>query len=141
MTARRLLAAAALILAATPLAVAAQQRHNSAAPIDFGADHIELQDKAHRTILSGNVSVKQAEMTLNAARMTVNYAGDLANGATPEAQRIDAAGGPRKAPKQKYLLLTIIKRFPLKLRRLGRRISPPPLEGWAVSWMICCVSS
>jgi len=93
MTARRLLVATALIAISAPFAVLAQQRHDSGAPIDFGADHIELQDKAHRTILSGNVSIKQAEMTLNAARMTINYRGDLANGATPEAQRIDAAGG------------------------------------------------
>ena len=55
----------------------AQQRHNTDAPIDFGADNIELQDKANRAVLSGNVSVKQAEMTLNAARMTVAYTGQV----------------------------------------------------------------
>ena len=71
---------------------AAQQRHDSTAPINFGADHIELQDKAHRSILSGNVMVKQAEMALNAARMTVLYSGQVANGASPQAQRIDASG-------------------------------------------------
>jgi len=81
-------------LALLPLAAiaSAQQHHDSAAPIDFGATNIELQDKAHRTILSGDVVVKQAEMTLSAARMTINYRGELANGATPEAERIDAAG-------------------------------------------------
>ena len=50
------------------------------APIDFGADHIELQDKANRAVLSGNVTVKQAEMTLNAARMTVAYTGQVVGG-------------------------------------------------------------
>ena len=61
------------LLAALPLWLAgpalAQGRHNTAAPIDFGADHIELQDRANRAVLSGGVSVRQAEMTLNAARM------------------------------------------------------------------------
>lgn len=69
-----------------------QGRHDTAAPINFGADHIELQDKANRAVLSGNVSVKQAEMTLEAARMTVAYVGQ-ALGGSPQARRIDASGG------------------------------------------------
>ena len=83
----RLLALSALLVA-TPLAA---QKHNSNAPIDFGADHIELQDKANRAILSGSVSVKQAEMTLTAARMTVAYTGQVVNG-SPQVSRLDAAG-------------------------------------------------
>ena len=55
-----------LILVAGP--ALAQGRHNTAAPIDFGADHIELQDKANRAVLSGNVSVRQAEMSLSRRR-------------------------------------------------------------------------
>ncbi|WP_404372402.1 LptA/OstA family protein [Sphingomonas sp. MMS24-J45] len=70
----------------------AQQAHNSNAPINFGADHIELQDKANRAVLSGKVSVKQAEMTLNAARMTVNYTGQVVDG-SPQVSRLDASGG------------------------------------------------
>ena len=58
----------------------AQQRHNTDAPIDFGADNIELQDKANRAVLSGSVSVKQADMTLNSARMTVAYTGEVIGG-------------------------------------------------------------
>ncbi|CAN5399928.1 hypothetical protein BH09PSE4_BH09PSE4_15000 [soil metagenome] len=81
---------APLFFAAT--AADAQSRHNSAAPIDFGADHIELQDKANRAILSGNVSVRQAEMTLNSARMTVTYTGQVENG-SPQVSRLDASGG------------------------------------------------
>ena len=84
----------ALLLPALLLAApaAAQSRHDSAAPIDFGADHIELQDKANRAVLSGNVSVKQAEMTLNAQRMTVAYTGQIVNG-SPQVSRLDASGG------------------------------------------------
>ncbi|WP_277979490.1 LptA/OstA family protein [Sphingomonas phyllosphaerae] len=70
----------------------AQTRHNSAAPIDFGADHIELQDRANRAVLAGNVKVRQAEMTLDAARMTVAYTGQVENG-NPQVSRLDAAGG------------------------------------------------
>ena len=68
-----------VLLAAAPVAVIAQQRHDSRAPIDFSASHIELQDKANRAILSGGATLKQAEMTLNAARMTVYYTGQVLN--------------------------------------------------------------
>jgi len=73
-------------------AAAGDVKHDSNAPINFGADRIELQDKANRAILSGNVQVKQAELTLSAARMTVAYTGQIADGA-PEASRLDAVGG------------------------------------------------
>lgn len=89
-----LLALIALAVAA-PLAcpgAVAQTRHNSNAPIDFGADHIELQDKANRAVLAGNVSVRQAEMTLKAARMTVAYTGQVIDG-SPQVSRLDASGG------------------------------------------------
>ncbi|MCW3835165.1 LptA/OstA family protein [Sphingomonas canadensis] len=70
----------------------AQSGHNSDAPIDFASDHIELQDRANRVLLTGNVRITQAEMTLTAARMTVNYTGQLTEG-SPEVSRLDAAGG------------------------------------------------
>ena len=76
MRATHILAALARRFCCSATAVA-QSAHNSNAPIDFGADHIELQDKANRAILSGNVAVKQAEMTLNSARMTVAYTGQV----------------------------------------------------------------
>ena len=79
-----------LLLAAG--AAHAQQRHNTQAPIDFGADRIELQDRANRAVLSGNVSVKQAEMSLDAARMTVAYTGRAIDG-NPQVSRLDASGG------------------------------------------------
>ncbi|MEH3035193.1 MAG: OstA family protein [Sphingomonas adhaesiva] len=87
---------AVLPLLAAALSVAsgadAQTRHDTNAPIDFGADHIELQDRANRAVLAGNVAVKQAEMTLNAARMTVAYTGQVLNG-NPQVSRLDASGG------------------------------------------------
>ena len=81
-----------LAAAAATGAAVAQSRHDSSAPIDFAADHIELQDKANRAILSGNVRITQAEMVLTAARVTVAYTGKVTEG-SPQASRIDASGG------------------------------------------------
>lgn len=71
---------------------AVAQKHDSNADIVFGGDHMELQDKQNRVILSGNVVITQAEMTLRAARVTVLYTGKATSG-TPKASRIDATGG------------------------------------------------
>ncbi len=106
---------ATLLLAlfvAAPLA--AQTAHNSNAPIDFGADNIELQDKANRAVLSGSVSVKQAEMTLNAARMTVSYTGQVVGG-NPQVSRLDASGGvtvrrPDQTAKSQYAIYDLNRR-------------------------------
>ncbi|MBN8809207.1 MAG: OstA family protein [Sphingomonas sp.] len=83
-----------IVLAATAGATAAvaQQRHDSNAPLNFDAGHIELQDKQGRAILSGGVKVVQAEMTLTASKMTIAYSGQALNGASPQASRIDASG-------------------------------------------------
>ena len=63
--------------------------HNSNAPVDFGADRIELQDRQNRVVLSGNVDITQAGLRMRAARTLVNYsdAGSLS------IQRITATGG------------------------------------------------
>ncbi len=100
-----------LLLASTAVA---QRAHNSNAPIDFGADHIELQDKANRAILSGNVSVKQAEMTLNSARMTVAYTGEVIGG-NPQVSRLDASGGvtvkrPDQTARSQYAIYDLNRR-------------------------------
>lgn len=65
--------------------------HNSNAPVDFGADRIELQDRQNRVVLSGGVDITQAGLRLQAARTLVNYsdAGSL------DIQRITATGGVR----------------------------------------------
>ena len=100
------------LLLASPLA--AQTAHNSNAPIDFGADNIELQDKANRAVLSGSVSVKQAEMTLNAARMTVSYTGQVVGG-NPQVSRLDASGGvtvrrPDQTAKSQFAIYDLNRR-------------------------------
>lgn len=67
--------------------------HNSNAPVNFTADRIEVQDRADRVVVSGNVEVTQAGMTLNAARMTVAYRNQPGGGTGGvEIDRIDASG-------------------------------------------------
>jgi lipopolysaccharide export system protein LptA len=104
----------AILLLALAAVASAQGRHNSAAPIDFGADRIELQDKANRAVLSGGVAVKQAEMTLNADRMTVNYTGQVIGG-NPQVSRLDAAGGvtvrrPDQTARSQYAVYDLNRR-------------------------------
>jgi lipopolysaccharide export system protein LptA len=63
--------------------------HNTDAPVTFAADRIEVQDRADRAVFSGNVVATQAQLTLNAARVTIAYSND----SNIEIQRIDATGG------------------------------------------------
>jgi lipopolysaccharide export system protein LptA len=91
------------------------QRHNTAAPIDFGADRIELQDRQDRVVLAGSVSVKQADMTLNASRMTVAYTGEVIGG-NPQVSRLDASGGvtvrrPNQVARSQYAIYDLNRRI------------------------------
>lgn len=70
--------------------VSALKGHNSNAPVDVEADRIEVQDRADRAIFTGNVNVRQGDMTMNAARLTVAYAGGAAG---TQIKRLDASGG------------------------------------------------
>ncbi len=105
---------AALLILLLASGAVAQTRHNTDAPIDFGADTIELQDRANRAVLSGNVAVRQAEMSLNAARMTVNYTGQVIGG-SPQVSRLDAAGGvvvrrPDQTARSQYAVYDLNRR-------------------------------
>jgi lipopolysaccharide export system protein LptA len=70
----------------------AQTRHDSNAPIDFSANAIELQDRANRAVLSGGVTIRQSTMTMTADRVIVAYTGQVTEGASPQASRMDATG-------------------------------------------------
>ncbi len=72
-----------------PAAAQALARHNSRAPVDVGADAIEVESRADRVVFSGNVDIEQAGLHLSAQRVTVAYsdAGRL------QINRIDATGG------------------------------------------------
>jgi lipopolysaccharide export system protein LptA len=103
-----------IVLAFLAAGPAAAQRHNTAAPIDFDAGRIELQDRADRVVLAGNVVVKQAEMTLNAQRMTVAYTGEVVGG-NPQVSRLDASGGvtvrrPNQTARAQYGIYDLNRR-------------------------------
>ena len=88
------LAPLALVTAAAAFAqslepVSALKGHNSDAPIDLTADRLEVQDRADRAMFSGNVHVKQDELTLDTSRLTVAYSS--AGGV--QIKRLDASGG------------------------------------------------
>ncbi len=80
------------LLVASPVGAQALKGHNSNAPVDFEADRIEVQDRADRAVLAGNVKVRQGNLALDAARLTVAYTGAITAG-NPTVQRLDASGG------------------------------------------------
>ena len=79
---------AVAIAGAGHFALAATVSHNSEAPVDFSADHIELQDKQKRVLLSGNVDIVQAELRMTADRTLMAYT-DVSK---VTLQRVDATG-------------------------------------------------
>jgi lipopolysaccharide export system protein LptA len=88
----RYLLALPLLALAAPAVPQALKGHNSNAPIDFAADRIEVQDRADRAVLSGNVNVTQGNLSLSSARLTIAYTGSVTNG-SPDVNRLDASGG------------------------------------------------
>ena len=86
-----LLSTAALSAATLYAGAGAQvlKNHDSNAPVNFSADRIEVQDRADRVVISGNVRVTQAGMTVTAARMTVAYT----RAGSTDVNRLDATGG------------------------------------------------
>jgi lipopolysaccharide export system protein LptA len=110
------LAAAFVALAAQPVAgqgaTSALKGHNSNAPVDVAADRIEVQDRADRAIFSGNVQVRQADLTLNAARLTVAYS----QSGGIQIQRLDASGGvtvrsPSETARGQYAIYDLNNRL------------------------------
>lgn len=58
-------------------------------PIDFSADHAEVLNRDNLALLSGNVSIRQGRLTLNAERVRMSYT--AGNGGTA-LNRLDARG-------------------------------------------------
>lgn len=85
--------ATALVLlayGATDQAVAqALVNHDSNAPVDVAADNGELQSRADRVVIAGNVRIEQAGLVLRAGRVTIAYS----DGNRLQLNRIDATGG------------------------------------------------
>lgn len=86
-----LLALAAPAASQGGLASSALANHDTKAPIDIDAARVEVRDREKQAILTGNVVVKQAELTLNAGRLRIFY--DRGQGSNPQVNRIDAEEG------------------------------------------------
>ena len=76
-------------LAAAQDSISALKGHDSKAPIDLSADRAEAQDRSDRPIFAGNVIVRQGNLTLRTARLTLAYASQ----GGIDINRIDASGG------------------------------------------------
>ena len=84
-----LVAGAAGLVALEGLGAQGFAGHDSNAPVNYAADRIEMQDKASRVVLSGNVQITQGDLSLRAPRTTVSYT----NEGSLKIQRLDASGG------------------------------------------------
>lgn len=92
--------------------LSALRGHNTDADVDVAADRVEVQTRADRAVFSGNVVAKQAELTLNAQRVTLAY---TSTGGT-QIQRIDATGGvtvrsPSETAQGQYAIYDIRSRL------------------------------
>ena len=87
-----LLLAVPAVLSAVPVSAqtSALAKHNTDAPVDFDADHVEVRDNDQQALLTGSVRVTQGTLTLNADQVKMFYR--RAPGRQPEIQRMDAQG-------------------------------------------------
>jgi lipopolysaccharide export system protein LptA len=84
---------ACLALAAPGFAqVSALKGLDTSAPIDVDAARIEIQDAANQAVFSGDVVIRQGQLTLYADSVKVLY---TRKSGDPEMQRLDARGNVR----------------------------------------------
>jgi len=95
-------------------ASSALKGHDTDAPVDVSADRIEVQDRANRAMFTGNVDVRQGNLRLNSARITVVYANSGGRGTAIE--RIEASGGvtmrsPTETARSQFAIYDIDRRL------------------------------
>jgi len=93
-------------------AVSSLKGHDSNAPVDFSADRIELQDRADRAVLSGNVDVIQGDMHLTSDRLTIAYT----SAGKTQVNRMDASGNvvlksPTETARSQFGIYDLQKRL------------------------------
>ncbi|WP_114954526.1 LptA/OstA family protein [Sphingosinicella terrae] len=115
----KLAAGAALAIAIATASAAIGQEggsalkgHDTDAPVDVAADRIEVQDRADRAIFSGSVEVRQGNLQLSTARLTVAYA----NADGIEIQRLEASGGvvlrsPSETARSQFAIYDLNRRI------------------------------
>lgn len=92
--------AVATPLAAQGITTSALRGLDSKAPIDVDADRIDVLDQQNQAIFSGNVRVRQGNLTMESDRIKVAYsrpAQSAGKGGDPVIQRLDADGNVRLA--------------------------------------------
>ena len=71
-----------VMLMALPVAASAQSvALSKGKPIELSADALEVLQSKHTAVFTGNVIVKQGDIRINAAQMTVNYRESGSDGA------------------------------------------------------------
>ena len=86
--------------------------HDTSAPVDVAADRIEVQDRADRAIFTGNVEVRQGDLQLSTARLTVAYANEQGI----EIKRLEASGGvllrsPSETARSRFAIYDLDQRI------------------------------
>jgi lipopolysaccharide export system protein LptA len=102
------------LLAVGPAVAQGVRNHDSNAPVDVGADRIEVQDRNNRAIFSGNVAARQGNLSLNSARLIVVYANSGGRGT--QIQRLEASGGvtvrsPTETARSQFAIYDLDRRL------------------------------
>lgn len=86
---------------------------DTGAPIDVDANRIEIRDTTSQAVFTGAVIIKQAQLTLNAERVTVSY---VREGENPTMKRLDARGAVKLvSPSETVTAATAIYDVPGRL--------------------------
>lgn len=98
--------------------------HDSNAPVDWSAQRVEIQDRADRVFLSGDVRVSQGRLQLRAPRIRVAYS----SSGGIDINRIDASGGvrldsPTETARSDYAIYDLDRRLITMVG--GVRLSSP----------------
>jgi lipopolysaccharide export system protein LptA len=133
-------AAPALVLAAIAASVAAAafgqgagsalKGHDTDAPVDVAADRIEVQDRADRAIFSGNVEVRQGNLRLTTARLTVAYASQQGI----QIERLEASGGvllrsPSETARSRFAIYDLDQRLVTMIGGVTLSRGPSHVQG------------
>lgn len=82
-----------LVAGAASAQTSALKNHDTDAPIDFDAARIEVRDKENQALLSGDVKIRQGNMTLDADTVKIFYSRPVRG--DPSVRRLDAQGNVR----------------------------------------------
>jgi lipopolysaccharide export system protein LptA len=108
----------------------ALEGHDTGAPVDVAADRIEVQDRADRAIFSGNVEMRQGNLRLSTARLTVAYASEQGI----EIERLEASGGvllrsPSETARSRFAIYDLDQRLVTMIGGVTLTRGPSHVQG------------